>query len=127
MPEVKCPVCGARHESWAPHLTHHDLRKRIQLAGMPFIESLPGELQNLAGDLMGLNEDWVILHPDTLGADFILDTGFTDNQQRWLRELVPFFTHRRPPRRPVFPTDEIPKSIWLPAAYMDVIPPKEEF
>lgn len=115
----RCPICGVEHQSWTPHWTYHDLRRRIQEAGRPFIASLPEELHNIAGTFMELNEDWVILHPDSCGADDILETGFTDNQKHFLERLVPPITRFKHPRK-AHPDDELEKSIWLPAAYKDM-------
>ena len=118
-PEVNCPVCGIPHCSWTTHWKYRDLRRRIQEAGAPFINSLPEELHNIAGAFMELNEDWTILHPQTVGEDFILEMGFTDNQKHFLERLVPLIIRSRHPRK-AEPGDELEKSIWLPAAYADV-------
>ena len=64
------------------------IRRAIQIAGKSFYESIcQRNLQNIAGELMAKNEDWVLNHPDTVGSEIILSKGFTDNQLRWLKNL----------------------------------------
>jgi len=65
-----------------------EIRRQISKAGHKLYESMnPRELQNIAGELMSKNEDWVLDNPDTYGAEDILKQGFTDNQINWLIEL----------------------------------------
>jgi len=67
------------------------VRKTIHVSGNDFYESLPkGALQHLAGEIMGLNEEYVLNHSgceETYGTLSILKDGFTTNQKNWLNEL----------------------------------------
>ena len=69
-----------------------EIRKTIQASGNDFYNSLPeGPLQQLAGEIMGRNEEYVLNHSGventTVGALSILRDGFTTNQKNWLRDL----------------------------------------
>ena len=73
-------------------MNYLEIRKKIQASGNDFYESLPeGPLQHLAGDIMGLNEEYVLNHQGydntTVGTLSILKTGFTTNQKNWLTDL----------------------------------------
>ncbi len=120
IPVCRCPICGIEHQSWTPHLTHWDIRKKIRDAGHPFIENLPSDLHNIAGTLMELNEDWTLLHPDSLGAELIISTGFTDNQKHFLERLVPLIQRNRPPRKHSLPGDEITPAFPPTAGYPEI-------
>ena len=41
----------------------------------------------LVGEIMSLNEDWVMANPDAFGVEIILKQGFTDNQKKWITNL----------------------------------------
>ena len=65
-----------------------EIRKRIQEAGEKLYESIEDEdLKWLVGEIMCLNEYWVMENPDTYGAELILSQGFTDNQKKWITNL----------------------------------------
>ena len=65
-----------------------EIRKKIQMAGNRLYESIENRvLQNIAGELMAKNEDFVLNNKDTFGAVDILNRGFTTNQRKWLKEL----------------------------------------
>jgi len=65
-----------------------EIRKKIQEAGKKLYESIEDEdLKWLTGEIMALNEDYVLTQPDTQGAHIILEQGFTDNQLKWIKNL----------------------------------------
>jgi len=65
-----------------------EIRKKIQSMGKAIYESIKNEdLKYLAGELMSKNEDWVLNHRDTEGAEIILRQGFSDNQLIFIKNL----------------------------------------
>lgn len=69
-----------------------EIRKQIQEAGKNLYESLGfcKPLQNIAGEFMDKNEEYVINHDgvaETIATQNILTNGFTDNQIIFLTEL----------------------------------------
>ena len=76
-------------------MNHIDVRKRIQGNGDALYQRLGKtnkDLQYLAGELMGGNEDYIMYliadkQPFTIRADDMLNNGFTDNQINYLENL----------------------------------------
>ena len=68
-----------------------EIRKQIQSAGNGLYDDIPdGPLKWIVGEIMNLNEDYVINHSEpglSNGAYDILDNGFTLNQLQWITEL----------------------------------------
>jgi len=65
-----------------------EIRKKIQKVGEKLYESVEDtDLKWLTGEIMALNEDYVLTHPDTQGTQIILEQGFTDNQKKWITNL----------------------------------------
>lgn len=63
-------------------------RKLIQSAGKELFHSIEDkDLKYLVGDLMSKNEDWVLNHQHTYGAERILEEGFTETQEEWIKNL----------------------------------------
>ena len=65
------------------------IREMIQDAGMEYYESIPIEpLQDIVGELMAINEDYVLNHPGTIGAASILKNALTVNQMAFIEEML---------------------------------------
>ena len=65
-----------------------EIRIAIQIAGEELYESIPtGPLKWLVGDIMANNEEYVLNNIGNVGADDILNNGFTVNQLEWINEL----------------------------------------
>ena len=66
-----------------------EIRRKIHMAGNEFYQSIKDRIvQNIAGEFMGLNEEYVLNHQDeneTYGTQNILANGFTTNQRRWIK------------------------------------------
>lgn len=75
-------------------MDRNEIRRRIQENGARLYDSIKDEtLQNLAGEIMSLNEDCVYLIMKTedsltIKAETILDEGFSINQKKWLSKLM---------------------------------------
>ena len=65
------------------------IRKRIQERGTPMYDLFEPPLKYLIGEIMALNEEWCLNHPDTYGYDTILDHGFNANQLKYIEALKP--------------------------------------
>ena len=64
------------------------IREIIQNAAGDLYNSIADEdLKWLVGSIISLNEEYVINNPDTIGAQEILENGFTDNQKTWIINL----------------------------------------
>ena len=72
-------------------MQRNQIRKTIQDAGRVFYKSLPeGSLRWIAGEIMALNEDYVLNHSGknaTGNTDLILRDGFTKNQKKFLKKI----------------------------------------
>lgn len=72
-----------------------EIRKTINNVGKDFFDSLDNNLylrslQNLTGEIMGLNEEYVLNHQgedETFATLSILRTGFMVNQKAWLSDI----------------------------------------
>lgn len=74
------------HESLMKRL---EIRQQIHESGRDLYESIQNEdLRYLVGEIMALNEDWIINLPNTVGAVEILSMGFTCNQKKFIENLI---------------------------------------
>lgn len=67
-----------------------EIRTIIKEKGFDFYLKLgktSKNLQHIAGEIMALNEDYVLNNKNTIGTNTILNTGFTLNQKILLIEL----------------------------------------
>ena len=65
-----------------------EVRKKIKLSGREIIGDIRDrDLRGLVEDLMTRNEEWVLNHRESLGADRVLSQGFLDNQIKFIRSL----------------------------------------
>lgn len=64
------------------------IRKMINKAAGDFFNSIEDEdLQNLTGEIMSLNEEWVLNNLHTYGAEVIMKHGLKQNQRKWIDNL----------------------------------------
>ena len=68
-----------------------EIRKKIHISGQDLYESFPdGSIKWLIGEIVALNEDWILTHPGTIGEEEILETGFTATQKKHIKDLLRF-------------------------------------
>lgn len=88
-----CPLKIQKLKVFEEDDDEYSVRKQIKESGEEFFESFDNiYLQNLAGELMSLNEKRVEWEREkygyeSIGAEMILEEGFLDTQKEWLRKL----------------------------------------
>ena len=63
-------------------------RRAIQGNGEWMLNNVPTIMQDLVADIMALNEEWCLNHPDTYGEAEIWDTGFSKNQKKFIERIA---------------------------------------
>ena len=63
-------------------------RRAIQANGAWMLNELPEVMKDLVGDIMALNEEYCLNHPNTYGEAEIWDTGFSTNQKKWIERIA---------------------------------------
>ena len=70
-------------------LSRLEIRKQIHNEGHDLYESCPnGSFKWLVGEIMALNEEFVLNNPDLIKTEEILGFGFSVSQAKWIIAIL---------------------------------------